>query len=112
MTNYTEASYDLSVEEVLRLPGFQHLKKSTLAKWRQLGEGPKFVIIGRRAFYSKTEIDAWKKKKADSHELKKEIRNVVLPFQDTRTELRTEHRFGRHQTKRKRGEDYGGTVPT
>ena len=31
----------------------------TLQAWRQLKRGPRFVRIGRRVFYPRTEIDAY-----------------------------------------------------
>jgi hypothetical protein len=49
----------LSVDELLQLPIFNHLKGSTLAKWRQLGKGPKSVTIGGRPFYRKGAIEQW-----------------------------------------------------
>jgi hypothetical protein len=49
----------LSVDELLELPMFNHLKSSTLAKWRQLGKGPKSISIGGRPFYRKGAIEEW-----------------------------------------------------
>ncbi len=32
---------------------------STLTKMRCVGGGPKFVKVGKRVFYQKTDLDAW-----------------------------------------------------
>ena len=34
-------------------------KESTLAQWRYLGRGPKFVRLGRKIFYRQQDIDAF-----------------------------------------------------
>lgn len=34
-------------------------KESTLAQWRYLGRGPKFVRLGRKIFYRQQDIDAY-----------------------------------------------------
>ncbi|OZD57749.1 excisionase [Rhodococcus sp. 06-1059B-a] len=34
-------------------------KTSTLAQWRYLGKGPKFVKLGRKIFYRQQDIDAF-----------------------------------------------------
>ena len=31
----------------------------TLAEWRIAGNGPKYVRVGRRAFYRQPDLDAW-----------------------------------------------------
>jgi hypothetical protein len=35
------------------------VNECTMAAWRSRGGGPAFFKIGRRAFYSRTDIDAW-----------------------------------------------------
>lgn len=98
----SESRYDLSAEDVLQVPGFQHLKGATLAKWRQLGKGPKFVIIGRKAFYSRAGIEEWKEGEADAHERNRKVRKVALPLQSRGSDARKVHRLGGHQTKSQR----------
>jgi hypothetical protein len=46
----------LTVDEVLQLSPFRHIKSNTLAKWRQQNRGPRFVSIGRKPFYTKESI--------------------------------------------------------
>ncbi len=106
-----EPLYDLSVEEVLQVPGFGHLKPATLAKWRQLGKGPKFTICGKRAFYSRTLIDLWKRQEADAQEAdarerSRKKRPVALQVQNQRGDVREKHRLGGHQTKRERSQSH------
>ena len=36
--------------------GFVH---QTLAKWASQGGGPKYLLIGGRAYYRKSDLDAW-----------------------------------------------------
>ncbi len=36
------------------------VKPKTLANWRTLGEGPKFIRAGRRIVYDPADIEAWK----------------------------------------------------
>jgi hypothetical protein len=31
----------------------------TLKNWRVLGRGPRYVRVGRRAFYRRADLDAW-----------------------------------------------------
>jgi hypothetical protein len=31
----------------------------TLARWRAIGEGPRYVRLGRQVFYRKTSVAAW-----------------------------------------------------
>ena len=35
------------------------IKTSTLAKWRSVGRGPRFVLVGRLPRYRLSDIDAW-----------------------------------------------------
>jgi Helix-turn-helix domain len=36
-----------------------HQQRNTLAAWRHLGKGPAFTKIGRRVFYTRSDIKAW-----------------------------------------------------
>lgn len=31
----------------------------TLANWRGLGKGPRYIRVGRRPFYRRSDLDAW-----------------------------------------------------
>jgi predicted DNA-binding transcriptional regulator AlpA len=35
------------------------VKPQTLAVWRSAGRGPKYLKIGRRCFYRRTDVDDW-----------------------------------------------------
>lgn len=100
MDTYTEEW--LTVEQLLAIPLFSHLKAETLAKWRQLGKGPKFSKIGRKPVYRRSWVNEWLEEQANG--IKREMRPMVLPLPHPRQGLRREHRLGRHQTKRERGQ--------
>ena len=38
---------------------YLQINPRTLANWRSLGRGPRFVRSGARAFYRQAELDAW-----------------------------------------------------
>jgi len=38
---------------------YLHVNTRTLANWRYLGRGPRYIRIGRRPLYRQSELDAW-----------------------------------------------------
>lgn len=46
----------LSTEEAAQRIGH---KPQTLVMWRSLGRGPAFMKVGRRCFYTATDLQAW-----------------------------------------------------
>src|SRR5271157_2630748 len=70
----------LSADELLQLPIFSHLKSSTLAKWRQLGKGPKCTVVGGRAFYRRGAIEEWLREEEMKREHKGASRTLALPL--------------------------------
>ena len=96
----------LSVEQLLELPLFRHLKTSTLAKWRQTGKGPKWVIIGGKAFYRKGAVADWLSEQERQHEHTGTRGTLALQIQAAGQAVRRHNRLGGHQTKRERCEKY------
>lgn len=41
------------VSDLLKVP------QGTLANWRYLGKGPRFVKVGRRVRYRRSDVEAW-----------------------------------------------------
>ena len=95
----------LSVDELLELPIFNHLKSSTLAKWRQIGKGPKSISIGGRPFYRKGAIEEWLREEELRREHKGPSRTLALPISGARQGIRRQHRFTGNQTKSQRSSD-------
>jgi hypothetical protein len=58
----------LTVEQLLELPTFRHLKPATLTRWRCQGLGPGFISIGRKPFYRREEIARWLRENEVNHE--------------------------------------------
>ena len=99
----------LTIEEVLRLKEFKRIKPKTLAQWRSRGTGPAFTKSGRTIFYYRRSLNEWLKSKErviNHHEHSSQGRKVALPISVGRKALGGEHRFGRHGTKRERGENH------
>ena len=92
----------LTADELLQLPIFSHLKSSTLAKWRQLGKGPKCITIGGRPFYRKGAIEEWLREEEMKREHKGTCRTLALPVSGAREGIRRQHRFAGNQTKSQR----------
>ena len=42
-----------------RAGAYLHVNPRTLANWRALGKGPRFVRSGSRALYRQSDLDAW-----------------------------------------------------
>jgi hypothetical protein len=98
----------LSVDELRELPMFSHLKTSTLAKWRQIGKGPKSVIIGGKPFYRRGAITEWLFEQERQHEHTTALGTMALQIQAGGQAVRGHDRLGGHQTKSQRRESYGG----
>jgi predicted DNA-binding transcriptional regulator AlpA len=50
------------MDEVLEPEGvsdFLKVPEGTLANWRYLGKGPRFVKVGRRVRYRRSDVEAW-----------------------------------------------------
>ncbi len=92
----------LSVDELLELPIFNHLKSSTLAKWRQIGKGPKSISIGGRPFYRKGAIEEWLREEEMRRECKGASGTLALQISGARQGIRRQHRFTGNQTKSQR----------
>lgn len=58
----------LTEEQVAERYGY---KKSTIGDWRRKGVGPKFIKIGRFAFYRPEAILAWELKREKQNTAKK-----------------------------------------
>src|SRR4051794_5346364 len=89
-------SYEyLTVDQMLELPMFRHLKATTLAKWRHKGIGPPSVTVGRKPLYPPKGISVYMlelEKKQNEHT--REIRALALPIQAKRRSVRKNHRLG------------------
>jgi hypothetical protein len=92
----------LSADERLQLPIFSHLKSSTLAKWRQLGKGPKSTIVGGRPFYRRGVIEEWLREEEMKREHKGTSRTLALPISSERHGIRWQHWFTGNQTESQR----------
>lgn len=46
----------LEIEEVVAL---LRVSSSLLAKWRMRGRGPRFIKVGRRILYERSELSRW-----------------------------------------------------
>lgn len=57
MTSATAEKF-LSTDELSSMLGGK-IKPRTLANWRSLGMGPKFVKMGGKVAYPRNEVDAW-----------------------------------------------------
>jgi site-specific recombinase XerD len=82
------------------------LSPATLATWRCQRKGPSFLRIGRKIWYPKVRVQAWldsalQEVRGDGAASSE--RKMVLPLHAGRSQVRGEHKFARHQTKRERG---------
>jgi hypothetical protein len=85
----------LTVEQLLSLPMFRHLKPATLTRWRCQGIGPGFISIGRKPFYRMDEIALWLRENEVNHERARTARKSAIPVPVARGRDRV---FG-HKTK-------------
>ena len=42
------------------------ISKSTLGRWRKIGDGPRFIKAGRRVLYRQVDVDAWLRQQTKS----------------------------------------------
>lgn len=49
------------------LAEYLSLPEATLAQWRYLGKGPRWIKVGRHCRYRWSEIDAWLDENAGAH---------------------------------------------
>ena len=100
-----ERSEYFTVEELLSLDLFRHLKPSTLSQWRHKKTGPRFVSIGRKVFYERVEVDRWiEQKKREANGPMTESTPVLPPSTLQALAGKRPPRLGGHITKAERRE--------
>ena len=60
-----DASSPLLVPEAAA--AYLQVHHRTLANWRVLGRGPRYVRVGRRPFYRRSDLDAWLNERVYDH---------------------------------------------
>jgi len=85
----------LTVEELLALPEFGHLKPATLSKWRTAGNGPPFIVIGRKPFYPLAAVERWLKEQ----EKPCEAALTQTPYPAEMGTVRRKHRLTGNRTR-------------
>src|SRR6185312_10061982 len=100
----------LTPEEVRDMTG---AKVHTLANWRSQGRGPRWIKPhGRSILYPLEWVQEWlMSTQGGTNGTEKTQRQVALPVRAGRPPVRTQHRLGRHQTQRERGDARGGGAP-
>jgi predicted DNA-binding transcriptional regulator AlpA len=78
------------------------LKKATLADWRSQKKGPRYLKTGREVWYPKDCVDSWAEAQIQEtiDGIENSRRNLALPIQTGRQNLRGNNRLGRHRTRR------------
>jgi hypothetical protein len=81
--------------------------KNTLEKWRCTGQGPRFVRVGRRIFYRRSDIEAWLTSRTVAHTQE----SMPSPVPPTLRRLtRTGSRLPDRQKRKKHSHAKGSTV--
>lgn len=93
----------LTVEQLRELPVFQHLSPSTLASWRSAGRGPRFIVIGRKPFYRRAEVERWLREEEERRQRRSS--QVVPADRFPAVPIRRQHQLGRHKTRAEKREE-------